>query len=57
MMQQLPAPLVMAENQGDDAVLVTWQFQRSPGTLYKLLVNVVNIVGTKFMKTVNSDIR
>lgn len=49
--------MVTAENQGDDAVLITWTFQRTLGPLYKLLVNVVNIVGSKFQKTVNSDIR
>ncbi|ELT90741.1 hypothetical protein CAPTEDRAFT_219540 [Capitella teleta] len=52
---QLPAPMVSAVSQ-DDAVLITWHFKRSPGELYNLLVNVVNIVGPKFQKTVNSDI-
>ncbi len=53
----LPLPIVTAQNQGDN-VLVQWSFQRSAEPMYRLQVNVVNVVGTKFDKSaINSDIR
>ena len=42
---------------GPDAVAVNWHFERSGEPMYRLLVSVVNVVGTKFKKEVNSNIR
>ena len=42
---------------GSDAVRVTWCFKRSAEPLYKLMVNVLNIVGPKFASHINSNIR
>lgn len=53
----LPVPIVSAQNTGTDTAQVIWHFQRSAEPLYRLLVNVVNIIGVKFQKDVNSDIR
>ncbi len=55
--QYLPAPVVSAENVGPDAVAVAWGFPRSGEPMYRLLVCVVNVVGTKFKTGVNSNIR
>ena len=35
---------------------VTWYFKRSSEPLYRLMVNVVNIVGPKFAAHINSNI-
>ena len=42
---------------GDDEVLVRWNFKRSAEPLYRLLVNIVNVVGPRFKPKVTSDIR
>ena len=42
---------------GPDAVAVKWHFERSGEPMYRLLVCVVNVVGIKFKKEVNSNIR
>ena len=42
---------------GPDAVAVKWHFERSGEPMYRLLVSVVNVVGIKFKKEVNSNIR
>ena len=53
----MPAPIPTAQNMGPDAVAVKWTFERTGEPMYRLLVNVVNVVGTKFKKEVNSNIR
>ena len=53
----LPAPSIMATTKGRHAVRVAWELPREPDPQYKLLLYVVNVVGTKFSSEINSDIR
>ena len=55
--QDLPPPQVTAEMIGDHDIMVRWSFKRSAEPLYRLLVNIVNVVGPRFQTKVNSDIR
>lgn len=55
----LPAPSISVESRGKNGLRVCWK-RSSKGVdpKYKLLLHVVNIVGTKFAKEINnSDIR
>ncbi len=52
----MPPAIVSAENQGSDEVLVRWNFNKDAGPMYRIVVNVVNVVGAKFTKAVNSNI-
>ena len=54
---KLPVPMVTAEDSGVNAAVVRWNFQRSAEPLYRLIVNSVNVVGSKFKKNVASDLR
>ena len=54
----LPAPSIMVESRGKNGLRVNWELPRGVDPKYKLLLFVVNIVGTKFTKEINnSDIR
>lgn len=53
----LPVPMVTAEDSGMNAAVIRWHFQQSAEPLYRLIVNAVNVIGTKFKKEVASDLR
>jgi len=53
----LPAPSIMVESHGKNALRVNWELPRQPDPEYRLLLYVVNVVGTRFDGRVNSDIR
>ncbi|KAK6175731.1 hypothetical protein SNE40_014124 [Patella caerulea] len=53
----LPAPSIMVESRGKKGIQVMWELPESPDPKYKLLLYVVNVVGVKFSKEINSDIR
>jgi len=55
--EHVPAPIVQADNRGLDSVAISWQYQRAVNPQYRLLVNVINVIGSKFGKDVNSNIR
>ncbi|XP_046358181.2 uncharacterized protein LOC124136325 [Haliotis rufescens] len=52
----LPAPSIMVESRGKNGVKVAWELPKSVDSQYKLLLYVVNVVGTKFTSDINSDI-
>ncbi|XP_067685414.1 uncharacterized protein [Haliotis asinina] len=52
----LPAPSIMVESRGKNGVKVVWELPKSVDSQYKLLLYVVNVVGTKFTSDINSDI-
>ncbi|XP_025107507.1 uncharacterized protein LOC112572161 isoform X5 [Pomacea canaliculata] len=52
----LPAPSIMATTKGRHSVRIAWELPRQPDNDYKLLLYVVNVVGTKFSTEINSDI-
>ena len=51
----LPAPSIMVESRGKSGLRVTWKSEQSVDPKYRLLLHVVNIVGTKFTKEINED--
>ncbi|XP_052779768.1 uncharacterized protein LOC128217013 isoform X4 [Mya arenaria] len=52
----LPAPSIMVESHGKTGLRVNWQLPRQPDPEYRLLLYVVNVVGTRFQGSINSDI-
>ena len=53
----LPAASIMVESHGKSGVRVIWDLPRQPDPEYRLLLYVVNVVGTRFTGDINSDIR
>ena len=53
----LPAPSIMVESHGKKGMRVSWELPRQPDPEYRLLLYVVNVVGTRFSGDINSDIR
>jgi hypothetical protein len=47
----------MVESHGKNGVSVNWQLPKQLDPEYRLLLYVVNVVGTRFQGGINSDIR